>query len=170
MRVFATAVLIRIARPFRRDARSDAQVTLKLNCCVMTFDPLLERPTTKVIIECFYEVYNTLGFGFREQIYSLAMERELIDRGRIVQREVVVPIWYKGEVLSTQRLDMIVDDRVLVESKSSYVLPSDSEEQLVNYLKATTLEVGLLLHFGPKPAFARRVDSLKDRSIREKEQ
>jgi GxxExxY protein len=129
----------------------------------MTFDPLLERATTKVIIESFYEVYITLGFGFREHRYSLALERELVDRGLTVQREVVVPIWYKGQVISTQRLDMVVADRVLVENKSSYVLPADAEEQLGNYLKATSLEVGLLLYFGPKPSFARRVDSKKDR-------
>lgn len=88
-----------------------------MNYGVMTFDPLLDRSTTKVIIECFYEVYNNLGFGFHEHIYSLAMERELVARGLTVHREVEVPVWYKGEVLATQRLDMIVADRVLVETR-----------------------------------------------------
>ena len=127
----------------------------------MTFNPLLERAVSKDIIECFFEVYNTLGFGFLENIYSLAMERELLARGRRVQREVVVPIWYKGEVLTKQRLDMIVDDRVLVETKASAALPVTGEDQLLNYLKATPLEVGLLLHFGPEPKFYRRVHTDK---------
>ncbi len=129
--------------------------------CRMDFDPLLERPVTKVIIESFYEVYNTLGFGFREHVYSKALEREIVSRGLMVQREVIVPVWYKGEIVSTERLDMIVEDRVLVENKSQRVLPTSSVEQMVNYLKATPLEVGLLLHFGPEPKFHRRVHTDK---------
>jgi GxxExxY protein len=127
----------------------------------MTFDPLLERPVSKDIIACFFEVYNTLGFGFLEHVYSLAMDRELVARGRRVQREVMVPVWYKGEVLTSQRIDMIVDDRVLVENKASAALPETGEDQLLNYLKATPLEVGLLLHFGPEPRFYRRVHTDK---------
>lgn len=127
----------------------------------MDFDPLLERALSKVIIESFYEVYSNLGFGFRERVYSLALERELVARGRSVRREVRVPVWYKGVVLTTERVDMIVEDRVIVENKAMAVLPVSSEDQLLNYLKATPLEVGLLLHFGPEPKFYRRVHSDK---------
>ncbi len=129
----------------------------------MEFDPLLERALTKTIIESFYEVYDNLGFGFRERVYSMALERELVRRGLTVRREVSVPVWYKGEILTAERLDMIVQDRVLVENKSPAVLPLSSEEQLLNYLKATPIEVGLLLHFGPEPKFYRRVHTDKRR-------
>jgi GxxExxY protein len=118
---------------------------------------LVEGKTTRSIVGAFYEVYNTLGFGFREHIYILALERELIARGHDVAREVCVTVWYKGEELGQQRLDMIVDGKVVVETKSTYVLPSGAQRQVLNYLRATTLEVGLLLHFGPEAKFYRFV-------------
>jgi GxxExxY protein len=108
----------------------------------MIFDPLLERPVSKAIIECFFEVYNTLGFGFREHVYSLALESELVARGLSVQREVTVPVRYKGKTLTTERLDMIVEDRVLVENKCTAALPASAEDQLLNYLKARLWKSG----------------------------
>lgn len=122
---------------------------------------LLEQETTSHVIGAFYEVYNTLGFGFLEHVYRDALEWELVERGRMVQKEVVVPVWYKGTILSTQRVDMLVDDRVLVEIKSTEVLSPTARRQLLNYLRATSFQVGLLLHFGPKPRFSRRVHSHK---------
>jgi GxxExxY protein len=77
---------------------------------------LVQEETTEAIIGAFYEVYNTLGFGFLEHIYVMALERELIARGRHVAREVAVRVMYKGEQLSAQRLDMIVDGKVIVEN------------------------------------------------------
>lgn len=71
----------------------------------MISDDLLERETTHHVIGAFFEVYKTLGFGFLEHVYREALERELIARGRIVQKEVAVPVWYKGEVISTQRVN-----------------------------------------------------------------
>ena len=127
----------------------------------MIYGALLEQETTSHIIGAFYEVYNTLGFGFLEHVYRDALEWELVERGRMVQKEVVVPVWYKGTILSTQRVDMLVDDRVLVEIKSTEVLASTARRQLLNYLRATSFQVGLLLHFGPKPRFSRRVHSHK---------
>ena len=118
-------------------------------------DHLLERETTAAIIGAFYEVYNRLGFGFLEQVYSLALERELVERGHTVQREVVVAITYKGKPLTTVRLDMVVDHKVVVENKSTSVLPAFTRRQTFNYLKASTLEVGLILHFGPTAKFYR---------------
>jgi GxxExxY protein len=130
----------------------------------MTHGVLLERETTHHVIGAFFEVYNTLGFGFLESVYREALERELIRRARIVQKEVVVPVWYKGEVISKQRVDLIVDDKVLVEIKSTEVPAPTAPRQLLNYLRATSFEVGLLLHFGPKPRFSRIVHSLKKKS------
>jgi GxxExxY protein len=127
----------------------------------MPAEPLLEAETTKHVIASFFEVYNTLGFGFLERVYADALEIELVERGRSVQREVMVPIFYKGRKISSQRVDMVVDGRVLVELKSTSVLQVDAERTFSNYLRASTMAVGLLLHFGPKPRFKRRVDSGK---------
>src|SRR5262245_38253092 len=109
---------------------------------------LLEREVTSDVIGAFYEVYNTLGFGFLEYGYKLALVRELVARGRTVGREVVIPVLYKGDVLTTQRVDMIVDQKVVVEVKSTSVLPAIAPRQTLNYLRATSHEVALLLHFG----------------------
>ena len=117
-------------------------------------DFLHERLTYSVI-GAFFEVYNTLGFGFLEHLYVVAMERELVARGHRVAREFSVPVSYKGEELGRQRLDMIVDETLVVETKASYDLHKAAARQVYNYLRATKLEVGLLLHFGPEPAFYR---------------
>lgn len=127
----------------------------------MTRDSLIERETTDHVIGAFFEVYNGLGFGFLERIYADALEYELLAQSRRVRREVAIPVWYKGKQLSPQRVDMIVDDKVLLEIKSTHVLPPTAERQLLNYLRASTLEVGLLLHFGPQPRFHRRVHTGK---------
>lgn len=131
----------------------------------MAADALLERETTNHVIGAFFDVYNTLGFGFLESVYTQALEYELVARSRTVQKEVVIPIWYKGQRLTPQRVDMIVDERVLIEIKSTHVLPSTAERQLLNYLCATSLQVGLLLHFGPQPRFYRKVHSHKPQAI-----
>lgn len=118
---------------------------------------LIEDELTQSVIGAFYEVYNTLGFGFLEHVYIMAMERELRNRGHTVAREVGVRVLYKGEHLATQRLDMIVDDKLVIETKSTYQLHPTALRQLQNYLRATTLEVGLLLHFGPAAKFHRLI-------------
>ena len=120
---------------------------------------LIEGQLTGSIIGAFYEVYNILGFGFLEHVYVMAMERELIARGHNVSREMAVNVMYKGEQLANQRLDMIVDGKVVVETKSSLELHKTARRQLYNYLKATNLELGLLLHFGEKAAFYRVIRS-----------
>ena len=127
----------------------------------MALTDLIERETTHHVIGTFFEVYHTLGFGFLEHVYREAMERELVERGRTVQKEVLVPVWYKGAVISTQRVDLIVDANVLVEIKSTEILPSTARRQLLNYMRATSFEVGLLLHFGPAPKFYRLIHTHK---------
>ena len=121
--------------------------------------PLIEEELTRSVIGAFFDAYNNLGFGFLEHVYVLAMERELKRRGHRVARQVSVWIMYKGEFLTQQRLDMIVDERLVVEIKSSEQLARVGPRQVYNYLKATNLEVGLLLHFGLEPAFYRLISS-----------
>ena len=107
------------------------------------------------MIGSFYDVYNAFGFGYRELIYGLALERDLVAKGHKVDREVAVMVYHRGEPLSRQTLDMIVDDKLVVELKSTEQLHPDANRQLFSYLCATTLEIGLLLHFGRQPRFYR---------------
>ena len=116
---------------------------------------LIHEPLTRSVIGAFYEVYNTLGFGFLQHIYILALERELRSGGHQVRREAGVCVMYKGEELAYQRLDMTVEDVLIVEVKSTVELHKGANRQVYNYLRATSLEVGLLLHFGPEPKFFR---------------
>ena len=96
----------------------------------MTRGELFDERLTHSVIGAFFEVYRTLGFGFLEHLYVMALERELLSRGHRVGREVAVPVFYKGELLGTQRLDMVVDERLVVETKSSYDLPRAARRQL----------------------------------------
>jgi GxxExxY protein len=105
----------------------------------------------------FFE-YNELGYGFLEHIYLAALERELLARGHTVAREFGVPVMYKGEELGYQRPDMIVDGKVVIEGKSTQELHAAATRQILSYLRATSLEVGFLLHFGPEPKFFRLVN------------
>ena len=130
----------------------------------MTSGALLEEETTNQIVGAFFDVYNTLGFGFLEHVVAEALERELVERARMVQKEVAVSVWYKGIILSAQSVDMIVDDRVVVEIESTEVLAPTAQRQILSYLRATSFQVGLLLHFGPKPRFSRVVHSQKTSS------
>jgi GxxExxY protein len=118
---------------------------------------LVEERLTHSAIGAFFDVYNTLGFGFLEIVYVMALERELLARGHQVSREVWVPVLYKGQELCKQRLDMVVDEKLVVETKSTAELPRTGPRQLYNYLRATKLRVGLLFHFGPEPKFYRLV-------------
>ena len=120
---------------------------------------LLHDSITRSVIGAFYEVFNELGHGFLEHIYILALEQELMERGHRIAREFGVNVVYKGRVLAVQRLDMVVDDHVVVEIKSTRTLHEAAARQVYNYLRASNLEVGLLLHFGPKASFFRLISS-----------
>ena len=127
---------------------------------------LIEEKLTHSVIGAFYEAYNTLGFGFREHVYALAMERELRARGHRVAREVDVPVMYKGTKLIDHRFDMIVDEKLVIENKSTYELQPAASRQLHSYLKNSHFEIGLLLHFGLRPQFYPHVypNTAKDKS------
>jgi GxxExxY protein len=116
---------------------------------------LFEEKRTRSIIGAFYELYNILGCGFRESVYAGALERELRLRGHEVAREVWVRVYYKGEPVAWQRVDMLVDGVVAIEIKSTSTQTALGAQQLFNYLKATQLEVGLLFQFTARPKFYR---------------
>jgi GxxExxY protein len=123
------------------------------------YENLFEEALTRRIIGAFYDVYNALGYGFLESVYANALATELVSRGLHVVREARTDVRYRGEVVGTFRADLLVESRVVLELKASPRLHDVDLAQLLNYLKATHLEVGLLLHFGPRAKVRRFVAS-----------
>jgi GxxExxY protein len=118
---------------------------------------LVEEKLTQSAIGAFYTVHKTLGFGFLEKIYMRALQVELEYRGHRVVREYPVTIVYRGVEIGNHRLDMVVDDTLVVEAKAVEHLPRGFTRQLFNYLRATEFEVGLFPHFGRSANFYRIV-------------
>jgi GxxExxY protein len=112
--------------------------------------------TTELIIKAFYKAYNTLGYGFLEKVYGNALAIELSKLGLDVIQEVRIAVYYGGEVVGEYFADLLVAGVVIVELKAVKRLLEEHEAQLLNYLKATRYEVGLLLNFGPKPEIKRK--------------
>lgn len=118
---------------------------------------LVERELTGQIIGAFYQCYSSLGFGFLESVYRRALAAELRYRHVAVVEEAPLEVVYRGVPVGHFRLDLLVEGRVAVELKSSVVLGPTDQRQVINYLRAGNLPVGLLLHFGPQPVFHRLV-------------
>ena len=116
---------------------------------------LVEERVTHLILKAFYRVYNKLGFGFLEHVYIAALQIELRNLGLSVAREASVRIHYDGIELCQYRIDLVVNGRVILEIKSRRELHRDAQRQVLNYLRATNLEVGFLLHSGPEAKFYR---------------
>lgn len=112
---------------------------------------------TDAILKSYYAVYNTLGFGFLERVYENALALELEEAGVAVQTQVPIAVSYKDKVVGEYFADILVDNAVIVELKAAESLVDAHRLQLLNYLKATGYEVGLLLNFGRKPEFKRVV-------------
>jgi len=122
---------------------------------------------TELIIKAFYTVYNTLGYGFLEKVYRNALAIELRKMGLEVVTEGRILVYYDGEVVGEYFADLLVAGVVIVELKAVKKLLEAHEAQLLNYLKATPYEVGLLLNFGPKPEFKRKAfDNSRKGSMR----
>ena len=112
---------------------------------------------TKAIIDAFYAVYNRLGYGFLERVYENSMVIELQEMGLKVEQQAPLKVEYRGQVVGEYFADLIVADKVIVELKAVPTLNPSHEAQLLNYLKATPYEVGLLLNFGPSPVKKRKI-------------
>lgn len=112
-------------------------------------------PVTHRIIGAFFSVYRELGWGFLERVYQRAMVVALVDEGAHVAREVALPIYVRGRLVGDYKADLLVDNEVLVEIKAVGKLTTAHRAQLLNYLKATNVERGLLMNFGPVPHFER---------------
>ena len=116
---------------------------------------LKHKELTETIIGVFYEVYNELGHGFLESVYERAFEVALTSRGFNVLRQIQIPVWFRGQKVGDFVADVLVDKSVLLELKAARMLDSSHEAQLLNYLRATEIEVGILFNFGIKPEFRR---------------
>jgi GxxExxY protein len=122
-------------------------------------------PLTEKIIGVFYEVYNELGFGFLESVYREAMLIALRQAGLRVGAEVPVPVSFRGSLVGVFRADLVVEERVIVELKTSEGISKAHEAQVLHYLRASAMEVGLVMNFGPDARF-RRVEMLNARKKR----
>ena len=118
------------------------------------------KELTNKIIEAAYKVHNTLGFGFLEKVYHNAMVIELAKRGIKADSEKPIKVFYEGRIVGDYVSDLVVDDKVILELKAVKELNDIHEVQLVNYLKATGIEVGLLINFGPSVKIRRKVFDL----------
>ncbi len=123
---------------------------------------MLYAEITDKIISSFYKVYNTLGYGFLEKVYENAMSIELKRAGLKVLQQQNIKVYYEEQVVGDYFADIIVNDQIIMEIKAAEGLREENKAQLINYLKATDKEVGLLINFGKTPEF-RRVIFTNDR-------
>jgi GxxExxY protein len=129
---------------------------------------LLHAELTESIIGVYYDVYNEVGHGFLESVYSNCMHRALLQVGLSVEREVAIPVFFRGWDVGHFKADLLVNKLVLIELKAAQSLDRSHEAQVLNYLRATELEIGLLFNFGSaKPQFRRIVLENQNKKIRE---
>lgn len=112
---------------------------------------------TEIIIKSFYKVYNKLGYGFLEKVYENAMYIELKNEGLFVEKQKPIKVFYNETEVGNYFADLVVNEFIIVELKASESLCEEHEYQLINYLKATEIEIGLLLNFGKTPKFKRKI-------------
>ncbi len=125
----------------------------------------LHKALTSEIIKHFYTVYNNLGYGFLEKVYEKALKYELAINGLYVERQKPITVYYKQELVGKYFADLIVEDTVIIELKAAEYLCEAHEVQLINYLKATKIEVGLLLNFGKSPGIKRKIFTNNNKNI-----
>jgi GxxExxY protein len=112
---------------------------------------------TNQIIKGFYQVYNSLGIGFLEKVYENALAFEISQSGLLVEQQKPINVFYKGKSVGEYYADLIIENVVVVELKAAEKIIEAHEAQLLNYLRATKIEVGLLLNFGQKPEYRRKL-------------
>jgi GxxExxY protein len=126
---------------------------------------LLHQEITERLIKGFYTVYNTLGYGFLEKVYENALAIELRKLGLTVEQQASIKVHYSGTLVGEYFADLLVEQLVILELRAVEAIVEEHEAQLLNYLKATEIEVGLLLNFGPKPQFRRKIFSNEQKKI-----
>jgi len=128
---------------------------------------LKHEDITKTIIGVFYDVYHELGYGFLESAYHSSLVIALSEAGLKAESQLPIPVWFRGHIVSEFRADLLVGGIVLFELKAARTLDPSHEAQLLHYLKATEIEVGLLLNFGLRPQFRRLLFDNNRKKIRE---
>lgn len=118
---------------------------------------LLHEELTDAIIKTFYEVYNELGYGFLEKVYQNSLYLELKNKGYKVEAQKKISVYYKETEVGEYYADLLVEDLIILELKAADSIVKDFENQILNYLRGTECEVGLLLNFGKKPEFKRKI-------------
>ena len=118
----------------------------------MKYEHITER-----IIKSFYNVYNTLGYGFLEKVYENALIIDLSKAGLICENQVPIEVFYQNETIGRYFADILVENKIIIELKAIKHLTKQDEAQLLNYLSSTKIEVGLLLNFGEKPEIKRKI-------------
>lgn len=118
---------------------------------------ILHKELSEVILKVFYEVYNGLGYGFLENVYQNAMYFELKSQGFKVEAQKQIKVYYKNELVGNFIADLLIDDLIIIELKACDTLVKAHYAQTLNYLKATNIEIGLLLNFGEKPEIKRLI-------------
>jgi GxxExxY protein len=116
---------------------------------------MLHRKLTGRIIKAFYEVYNELGTGFLESVYENAFYLVLGENGMTVEKQMPITVYFRGKIVGNYKADLVVEDKVLIELKAIRTILPEHEAQIINYLKATKVDIGLLMNFGNKPEFKR---------------
>lgn len=124
---------------------------------IITDKKMIHSDITERIIKCFYEVYNILGYGFLEKVYESSLYNELNGCGLFCERQKKIDVFYKGKLVGEYYADIIVEEKVIIELKAAETICEEHEFQLINYLKATNIEVGLLFNFGKKPEIKRKI-------------
>ena len=117
---------------------------------------MLHGEVTESVLKAFYKVYNFLGYGFLEKVYENAMRIELTKMGLKVLQQKKIKVYYEANLVGEYFADLLVNESVIVELKAAENICEEYEAQLLNYLKATEIEVGLLLNFGKEPKFRRK--------------
>ncbi|MBC8392895.1 MAG: GxxExxY protein [Deltaproteobacteria bacterium] len=133
---------------------------------------MLHSELTDKIIRAFYKVYNTLGYGFMEKVYENALIIELQKMGLNIIQQQKLKVYYDSQIVGEYFTDIIVNDLVIIELKAAESISNEHKNQLINYLKATEIEVGLLLNFGKIPEFKRVIftnDRKKSLTLRQKQ-
>ena len=130
---------------------------------------LLHKSITDKILKVYYEVYNELGYGFLEKVYQNAMYFDLKSLGYKVEAQKQIKVYFKKQLVGEYYSDLLVEDKVIVELKATQLLMNIHVAQIMNYLKATPIEVGILLNFGEEPDF-KRIIYTNDRKINLKNQ
>ncbi len=128
-------------------------------------EEFLHKEITSKIIQAFYKVYNTLGYGFLEKVYENAMRIEISKSGLHVEQQKNIKVFYESEQVGDYYADLLVENLIIVELKAAETICDEHETQLLNYLKATDIEVGLLINFGKKAEIKRKIFLNKNKKL-----